>query len=120
MYPSIHSLDKGIPVSSSLLLILTLSVIAALRMPMDSNTVDFPDPFAPIRTLILPGSNSVSYIDLKYLTCILSIFMLNPFQGIFRLITGLNDIKTLLTANVGCDLVHQYQASFGEVEKTLD
>ena len=35
-------------------------------------------------------------------------------------ITGLNDIKPLLTANVGCDLVHQYQASFGEVEKTLD
>ena len=23
-------------------------------------------------------------------------------------ITGLNDIKPLLTANVGCDLVHQY------------
>ena len=35
-------------------------------------------------------------------------------------ITGLNDIKPLLTGNVGCDLVHQYQASFGEVEKTLD
>ena len=29
-------------------------------------------------------------------------------------------IVTLIGANVGCDLVHQYQASFGEVEKTLD